>query len=186
MKKITALILAFIMVLSFAACSNEKKNDEVKDDALTVLTNIWNKYSEDDKFPAAGGELTESNMVDGAPGAFPIENAESLEAQLVFPAGEISKISSAASLTHMMNANTFTAGAFAVKDEDEVDNICAAVKDKVLNNQWICGFPEKLVIMEIGGNLISAFGNGEIIDTFAANAKAAYPSAVILAQEPIA
>lgn len=186
MKKIIALTLAFVMALSFTACGGEKKNDEIKDDALTVLTNIWGKYSEDDKFPAAGGELSEGNMTDGAPGAFPIENAESLEAQLVFPAGEISKISSAASLTHMMNANTFTAGAFAVKDEDEVDNICEAVKNKVLNNQWMCGFPEKLVIMEIGGNLISAFGNGEIIDAFVTNAKAAYPSAVILAQEPIA
>ena len=48
--------------------------------ALSLLTSVWSTYSEDDKFPAAGGDAEHS--VDGAPGSFDVSNADSLTYQL--------------------------------------------------------------------------------------------------------
>ena len=49
--------------------------------ALSLLTSVWSTYSEDDKFPAAGGDAEHS--VDGAPGSFDVLNADSLTYQLI-------------------------------------------------------------------------------------------------------
>ena len=49
--------------------------------ALSLLTSVWSTYSEDDKFPAAGGDAEHS--VDGAPGSFDVSNADSLTYQLI-------------------------------------------------------------------------------------------------------
>ena len=75
--------------------------------ALSLLTSVWSTYSEDDKFPAAGGDAEHS--VDDAPGSFDVLNADSLTYQLTFPSADVSLIDGAASLVHMMNLNTFTA-----------------------------------------------------------------------------
>ena len=72
--------------------------------ALSLLTSVWSTYSEDDKFPAAGGDAEHS--VDGAPGSFDVSNADSLTYQLTFPSADVSLIDGAASLVHMMNLNT--------------------------------------------------------------------------------
>lgn len=88
----------------------EDKPAAAVDDALTILNAIWNTYSDEEKFPAAGGDS--EHAVDGAPGSFDVSNADSLSYQLTFPADDASLIDSAASLVHMMNLNTFTCGAF--------------------------------------------------------------------------
>jgi len=67
----------------------------------------------------------------------------------------------------MMNANTFTAGAFHLSDAASEEAFVSAVKDSVMNRQWICGFPETLIIVSDGnGYVVSAFGNGDAIETF--------------------
>ena len=88
MKKFFALLLAAVMLLSLAACGG-KGNDAGADqpaDALALLEAVWNSYSEDDKFPAAGGDYDEANMTDGAPGRFGIEDGDTLNYSLSFPA----------------------------------------------------------------------------------------------------
>ena len=96
----------------------EDKPAAAVDDALTILNAIWNTYSDEEKFPAAGGDS--EHAVDGAPGSFDVSNADSLSYQLTFPADDASLIDSAASLVHMMNLNTFTCGAFHVADANNV------------------------------------------------------------------
>ena len=45
--------------------------------------------------------------------------------------------------------------------------------------------PEKLVIMNVDGVVISAFGNGEIIDNFVSKVNASFATAETLVDEPI-
>ena len=49
----------------------------------------------------------------------------------------------------MMNANTFTAGAFHVASSSDVDSVVSDLKDNIMNRQWMCGFPDKLVILTL-------------------------------------
>lgn len=43
----------------------------------------------------------------------------------------------------------------------------------------MCGFPDKLVVITVDDYVVSAFGNGELIDNFKAKLTAVYKSAVV-------
>lgn len=150
MKKFLTLLLAAAMTLSLAACGSKTDdnsgNNSQPASALELLNAVWANYSDDDKFPAAGGDYDEANMTEDAPGNFSVEDGDALDYSLSFPAADAGKLSDAASLTHMMNANTFTAGAFHVASSSDVDSVVSDLKDNIMNRQWMCGFPDKLVI----------------------------------------
>ena len=155
--------------------------------AVDLLTAAWHNVPEDNKFPVFGGAPGDDmeNITDNAPGNFPVDNTDALEIHLAFPAAMADKIDSAASLIHMMNANTFTAGAYHVKDTGTISDITAAIKDSVMNKQWMCGFPEKLVIVTADDIIVSVFGNGDLVDAFIDGVTFAYPSAQTVCDEPI-
>lgn len=168
MKKMITLTLAALMLVGMVACGG---NDEAKgtsfgvDSATALLEQAWGKYADDEKFAIMGGDY-DSNVAD-APAKFNHENAEYMESMLVIPPEATAMVDDAASMIHMMNANTFTAGAFHLADMNNEEAFVSAVKERVMNNQWLCGFPEKLVIVSDGsGYVVSAFGNGEAIDNF--------------------
>lgn len=151
--------------------------------ALSLLTSVWSTYSEDDKFPAAGGDAEHS--VDGAPGSFDVSNADSLTYQLTFPSGDVSLIDGAASLVHMMNLNTFTCGAFHVSDAGNVSTVAADIRSAVQGKQWMCGFPERLVILTSGQYVVSVYGNESLVNTFRDKFVAAHSGASTVYDEAI-
>ncbi len=188
MKKFLAMLLAVVMVFSLAACGKGKDGgNEGADipDALTLLNTIWDSYGEEEKFPVMGGDFSEENMVDGAPGNYGIQDTSMLDYTLGLPEASASMIDEAASLVHMMNANTFTCGAFHVSSADNVSAVADSLKDNIMQRQWMCGFPDKLIVITVGNYVISAFGNEELIDTFKTKAMAAYESAELVYEEPI-
>lgn len=152
---------------------------------LDMLNTIWNSYGEDEKFPSAGGDMSEENMSMEGPGKFSTADTESLNAQLGFPAASADKIDDAASLVHMLNGNTFTCGAYHLKNTDDADALVSEIKDNIMNRQWICGFPEKLVIVKAGDCVVSFFGTNDIVAAFKDKLTAAYPSAEIAVEEEI-
>ena len=192
MKKILPILLAAVLILSLAACGgnktekpNEAGEGTVKS-SLELLTTVWSSYGDDEKFPAAGGDMSEENMSMDGPGKFGVADAAMLDSTLGFPEASAAKLDDAASLVHMMNANTFTCGVFHVKDSADIADVCAAVKDNIMQRQWICGFPDKLVIVTVDGYIVSFFGENEIVDTFKTKLTAAYTSAETICEEPIA
>ena len=122
---------------------------------------------------------------DGAPGNFSMDDADLLDSSLGFPAAEAGKIDGAASLVHMMNLNTFTCGAFHVKDSGDVAALCASLRENILDRHWMCGFPDKLVIVTVGDYVVSVYGYTDLVDTFTAKLAAAYPSAKTVSDDPI-
>lgn len=153
--------------------------------ALDILTTVWASYGDDEKFPAAGGDFDEANSVMDGPGRYGIQDTEALDSVFGLPASAAGQIDGAASLMHMMNANTFTCGAFHVSNADDVQAVADALKDNILQRQWMCGFPDKLVIIQIDDYVISAFGKQEPMDTFQSKTLAAYENASVLYDEPI-
>ena len=188
MKKTISALLCAVLLLSLTACGASAPADTGADapaSALELLENVWNSYSDEEKFPAAGGDYSEENMRDGAPGNFSIRDAEILNSSLGFPAAEAGKIDGAASLVHMMNLNTFTCGAFHVKNSGDVTALSAALRENILARHWMCGIPDKLVIATVGDYIVSVYGNEELVDTFVSKLAAAYPSAKTVSDDPI-
>lgn len=200
MKKIAAILLATILTFSLAACGGNNGNsggsesgngsgeteEPVAENALELLNTVWSSYVEDEKFPASGGDSSEENMSMEGPGKFSIEDAAMLDSTLGFPQASVGEIDDAASLMHMMNANNFTCGAFHVKDAGTMEDLTTAIKDNIMQRQWLCGFPEKLVIMTVGDYVLSFFGSGDIVDTFQGKVSAAYEGTQVVCDEPIA
>lgn len=169
MKKITSLALALALALTLTACGKKDNtagsgDSSVPADATALLTAVWDAHSDDEKFPAAGGDYETS--VDDAPGAFDPSNADNLNFLLTVPTEDASLIDDAASLMHMMNANTFTCGALRVKNGDDAAKLAEDLRDAIQNKQWMCGFPDKLVVAEVGEYVVTVFGANELVDTF--------------------
>ena len=194
MKKILAFVLAAVMVLSLAACTDKgseggatspsgAQTNQPKS-ALEILEKVWSKYSADEKFPATGG--SEKQMKEDMPGKFDVSDAEALDFELGFPKANASEIDDAASLMHMLNQNNFSCGVYHVKDSGNVEALAGKIKENILARQWLCGFPEKLVILTIGDYIVSVFGAGELTDTFIAKLSAEYSSAKQLFDVPVA
>lgn len=191
MKRTLSLVLALALALSLTACGSKTDSADSSDaaanlpaDALTLMTTVWDSIADDAKFPASGGDY--ENPVDSAPGAFDISNTDNLSYMLTFPAEDADKIDAAASLMHMMNANSFTCGAFHAVSADEVETLAQDLRDAIASKQWMCGFPDKLVVMTLGEYVVSMYGLNENIDTFRDKLVEAYPDAVVAFEEAIA
>ena len=152
---------------------------------LNLLNTVWKSYSDDEKFPAAGGDFSEENMKDGAPGNFSVSDSGVLASNLAVPEDSAGLLKKAASLVHMMNLNTFTAGAFQLKDSKNADKFAEAMKSSIENRRWVCGFPDKFVIIKVDGYVVSAYGAADLIDTFKAKTLKAYKNASVYCEQNV-
>ena len=187
MKKILSLALACVLALSLTACG--KKGDapggssDIPADAASLLTAVWDTYTDDEKFPVSGGSY--DAPVEDAPGTVDISDADNLNYMLTLPVEDAAKIDGAASLGHMMNANTFTCGAFHVTSKDDVESVAQDLRDAIQAKQWMCGFPDKLVVLTYDQYVVSLYGDEELVNTFRDKFTATYSDSTIAYDEAI-
>lgn len=158
-------------------------SESISSPEAALLNSIYTAFAEDQKFPIGGGDS--ANLVMDAPGAFDITNVEELESSLGFPSSQAANIDGAASMIHMMNANTFTGAAYHLIDGADADAFAEAVKETVLAKQWICGMPDTLVILSADGYIITAYGNAELIENFKTTALSAVSGSEVILETPI-
>lgn len=195
MKKLVALMLCLTMALSLVACTNNKPEETkpvetttapttqpapVAESALEILETVWAQFGEDEKWFVMGGDF--ENMVDGAPGKVNVAGTDFLSGNLIVPADQTANITDAAAMTHGMNANTFTGACYAVADAQA---FATAMQAAIQGNQWMCGFPEKLLIAEVGGYVVVVFGHGDAVTPFQTKLTTAYPTTNVLVDEAI-
>ena len=207
MKKLFALILAGVMLLSFAACGGNATPEETTapaeettvapaddatqapsasenaDDAAALLNKVWAKFGEEEKFFAMGGHF--SNPVDGAAGKYDITMVEDLDGSLGLPQANASQIDDAASLVHAMNANTFTGAAYHLKEGTDAAAFASAIESHLATRQWMCGIPETLLIVSVDGYVVTAFGANDIVSNFKTKLVEEFASAQILVEKPV-
>ena len=206
MKKVITFILTAMMITGLVSCSKDKeKSSSTKDNTsssvsessseaeaslaespLEVLNTVWATYEEAEKFPIAGGDFSEENNNMEGPGKFSIEDAEAIDSQLGFPVASIAKIEDAASIVHMMNANTFTCGTYRVKKGEDIKAVADEIKANIIARQWMCGIPEKYAILTAGEDVICVFGAVNIVDVFTAKVKTSYPTTETVSEDNIA
>lgn len=192
MKKLVVLLLTVAMTFACAACGKNAENGGTKveiADANEILTKVWNEYktsaSEDIQFPIGGGNV--ETMVMDAPAKFDV-TLEGAKDMLVYsycvPADTIAMTDDVATMMNMMMANNFTCGAYHVADAANVETVVSSIKNATLNNRWMCGFPEKLIIVTVGGDyVVSAFGNGMVIDAIKSAVTTVYGDAAVVSVE---
>lgn len=189
MKKLVALMLAMTFVCGLTACGGGGGTETTKDDtegkaAVDILTDVWAAYEEDEKFAIAGGDY--ENMVQDAPGTVNVSDGESLDALLGFPADSAGLIDDGASMMHMMNQNTFTAGVYHVTNADDVQAVADAVKENIMNRQWMCGFPDDLAVYSVGTSYVAVvFGAEDVVDNFEEALEEVYKSTKVLYEEDL-
>lgn len=195
MKRLVAMLLCGVLAFSLAGCGNKDGKDtqnnsqpgsqntesqtnstennsqpggddsQTSGDALSMMTSIWDSFPEDNKFPCFGGNQTENPIQDAA-GKFDVSDTDGLTYTLLIPADVQPNVDDAASLIHMMNANVFTGATVHVTNGDAA-GAAEKIKETIRTNQFMCGFPEKLVVLTAGDYVLYAFGSGELIDSFA-------------------
>lgn len=198
MKKIISMLLVLTMALALmAGCAT--KNDPTtgtdasnpvaeKTTAVEVLQKIWDSYNKnagDEMKPPISGGNPEEPVMD-APGKVDVSNTDVLGFTLNLATDLHAKVDDAASMMHMMNANTFTVAAYHVVAGTDVKEFAATATDGIKKTQWICGFPEHLVVATVNGEyVITAYGATDLIEQFKNEIKAVYPEAVIAADESL-
>lgn len=190
MKKMLSVILALTMVLGMTACggSGAKETTEpavaAPASALEILETVWASYSADEKFAVIGGDM--GNPVNDAPGSYDLAD-ENISYTLLLPQDQLKNVTEAASMIHMMNSNTFTCGVFRLAEGVDAAEFGAAMQESVMNNQWMCGFPDTLLIQDIAGvYVLVAYGIDDAMNPFMRYLSQAYPEAQTLVKEPIA
>ena len=148
------------------------------------MTNIWDKFAEDEKFFAFGGDM--NNMVENAPGKVDLADTDYLTYTLLVPAEQIANLADAASLMHGMLANNFTCGMFQLAEGADLTAFVEAMKAAVTGNQWMCGMPETLLIATFGdSHVLMAFGLNDAVNPLKAHMAEAYPEAAIVVEEAL-
>ena len=193
MKKLVVLLATVVMVLSCVACGGKEVagNNAAKveiADANEILTKAWDEYktsaSEEIQFPVAGGNVEAMVMDASAKFELTYDSAkEVLVYSYCIPEESIDMTDDIATMMNMMMANNFTSAAYHVADAANVETVVSSIKDATLNNQWMCGFPEKLIIVTIDNYVVSAFGNGMVIDAFKTAITTVYGDAAVVSVE---
>jgi hypothetical protein len=189
MKKWIAMLLVLTSVMGLAACGNGGSKEPagttapevIPENALEVLETVWNSYADEEKFFAMGGDYT--HLADNAPGVHSVED-EGMTATLLVPEDQVKYVTEAASLFHGMMLNNFVCGVFRVSGD--VDAFAQAMYSAIKGHQYLCNFPDKVVVAVIGGEFVlAAYGITDNIDPFMAKFTAAYPRAVVKYNEAI-
>lgn len=197
MKSSLALLLALVMTMTlFAGCRRTQNNDNTTqntdsstaqnapESALQILQNIWDTYGEEEKFSIIGGNF--ENAVDNAPGNFDMAFIENLAGNLAIPQELLTQVSSAALMVHMMNANTFTAGAVQLKEDSDPAAFASTMQGALQSHPWICGIPETMLIATFEGRyVLIAFGAADLVGPFQSKLQQVYPDANIRHSENI-
>lgn len=190
MKKLIAMLLVLTLAMGLIACGNN--NDEnptteavnVPASALEILETVWNGIPEESRFFAMGGDM--NNMVDNAPGNYALTD-EGITGTLLVPAEQVANLDQAASLVHGMNLNTFTCGAYHIAQGGDATAFADEMYNTISNNQWMCGFPDKLLIAVIAEQyVVVVFGGNDAMALFETSFNAAYADADVKYNEAIA
>lgn len=184
MKRILALSLICLLLLG---CQREQpaqtgpSEDLGELTAVSLLSGIWKSYDENHRFAACGG--TTDRSADDAPGAWNLANTEELAARYLVPEDKMEVLTEGASLVHMMNSHIFTACAVRISGDETA--FVEAWRQNIQSTQWLCSWPDRLLIARVGDFILLSFGLEDNMSVFRQTLVKVYPNAEILTEEAI-
>ena len=191
MKKTITTLLTLTMAASLAGCGSKPADEPTKspetviESAVDFYTEVWDAFGEDRQFAAVGGDAEHEAE---APAKFAMtdENKETFE-YLLHVNDELYDMldDDTATLQHMMNTNTFSSAFAKLKNPSKAEEFAEDYKAEIQGQRWMCGFPDKMVIVTLDQTVISLYGHEDLVNTFRDKLQAAYPSAAIAYEEAI-
>ena len=185
MKKIIALLLAAVMLtltISLVSCGGTKdlEGSSKYKNSLELFNKIWGTYTDDEKFPVGGGD--EDHNSDEGPGVVDIEKYKDTIMFWTHITEDLlgTVTNDAANLMHMMNTNTFSSAIFHLKDAKTAESFAKDYNSAIMGTRWMCGFPDKVMVVSVGEYIIVGFGKADPIDTFKTKCLAADTNAKLL------
>ena len=215
MKKITAIFLASVMMLTLmAGCTGggttpteatqptqestaptqaPTQPTQMTTEPTQALTPTGTSTEVLSKIWALYGENerfacyggTVEHSVNDAPGDLDMTNTEEITNKYLLPEAQLANVESGASLVHLMNSNIFTVATFKLKEGTDVRAAAKALRDNIQKTQWICGQPDHMLVAEVEGQLLMAFAAKENLDTFRQKLSTAYSGATIIYDEAV-
>lgn len=190
MKKLIAILLAALMLLSIVACGEKTPDDEPVNvpyaSAEELLNIILTKYNESademTQIGVNGGNVFNFETIkEGGPAKFVALEDSDYDYHLGYPVADVAKMDDAASMYHWMNSNVLTCYAVHFANKADVDAMVDVLKDNISARQWECGHPEKLFIVKAPGNylvvvwgVVTSGGVAELVaDSIVANVEGA-------------
>ena len=165
--------------------------NSVIDKFFDVLVPVFEMPVEDIKGAFVGGYLseTEGTSTEGMAGKTPLDVEDAVatfKSVSLITDTSFEKVEDAAVFHHMMNMNTFATSIMRVASTD-VTSIANSLKESVGGNQvWMCGFPERYVVITVDTYVISAYGNEAIVNALKTAVTETYTNAVVVADEAFA
>lgn len=192
MKKLLSILLAFMMVISIVGCSsnepsstpsNTEPQSPVIESAVDFYTEVWAAFGADNQFPASGGDA--DNAAEG-PAKFALSeaNADSFKHMLKVTDELYDMLDDdVATLQHMMNLNTFSSAVAKLKDPSKTSEFAEAYKTAIQGQRWMCGFPDKVVVISVGDYVVMAYGHEGNIDNLVAACSSVEEGSTVLVDD---
>lgn len=193
MKKTLSIFLALIMtfaMFALTACggnedSDVNNNKPVIESAVDFYTKVWAAFGEDNQFACGGGDEEHSNMEGPGQYALTDENADMLKYYLHLTDELYAMLDDdVATLQHMMNINTYSSAVAKLKDPSKASDFAEAYKTAIQNQQWMCGFPDKVVVISVGDYVVMAYGHEENINNLVTACSTVESSSSVLIDAP--
>ena len=171
--------------------SDEMFNAAV-DKFIDIIVPLFEMPAEDVKSAFVGGYLseTEGTSTEGKAGPTPLDVEEAsmtFKTVSLISDDSFAKIEDAAVFHHMMNMNTLATSIMRVASADDTTSVANSLKDSVGGNEiWMCGFPERYVVITIDTYVISAYGNTDMVNAIKTAVTETYTNAVVVADEAFA
>lgn len=203
MRNIFTLLFAAALLFAFAGCvkqpdalkpaetpvpgftSYQGQDDmpiETENPALKIMLNIWEQF-QGNKEDFVGGCNTEYQMA--TPWQVSLSDTDFLQGVLFLSDSQCQKVTGAASLMHGLNTNNLTVGAVALEAGTDYEAFAKEVKERILQNQWVCGRPGGMQILKVQDCLLILYGVGSYSGNFVDALSRAYPNADVLCREAI-
>lgn len=179
MKKLISTLLTGVLLAGLltgcgsnsapTTATEETKTSASYENAQALLEAIYSGM--DQEFPAAGGD--EAHDTEG-PGSFDISAyGESFQYQILVDEELTAMVKpQAATLLHMMNTNTFCSSVMQLEDAKNAESFAQHYKTIVQSNHWMCGFPDTMLVMNLGDYVITAYGADDLVQSFKTSAVA--------------
>lgn len=164
MKRLYSVLILVALLLAGCGTKAPEATEPAAPAPLELLQTVWSAIPEESRFPSYGGTVTEE--IQEGPGALDVSDTDFLTYTMLVPKEQANHISQAAALIHLMNGNAFTCGAYQLEGVTAAD-FTAALSENIQNNQWMCGFPDRLIIVRLGENtVLAAFGWDDAMTLF--------------------
>lgn len=187
MKKTITILMTLMMAFTMIACGDKPSNNNSSTtitDAVSFYKEVWDTLGEDKQFAAVGGDAEHEAE---APAKFALTDAnkETFE-YLLLVTDELYDMldDDVATLQHMMNTNTFSSAVAKLKDPSKASEFAEGYKTAVQNQQWMCGFPDKVVVISVENYIVMAYGYDEIIDDLVHACSEVNASSTVLVDAP--